>query len=322
MISRILALSAVALPMVTSSVNAAGCFDRTLAIARYHYTNPGSVSINWQDIYEIVLSGGTVSTTTRLTRGAVSLPNYDSSSPVYSHDGLRIAFIESDAGGTNARLKVMDATDSDNDLEGDNSSVLDAVSVDITAVAWGASDRLVYGKTDVNDDTQIASATLSGVTLGNITIHTTDVDYPDSFSFVASDEVIYEANGSSLKHISLGTNSITTLSGPSPRDRQPTGKMVGGDVFYVRIVGSTLDLWRATLSSGPTLTSVTAFLTTPAYNESTVVLSEDGACLAYLAGDLTISYGPNSDLWVRDLTTGQTEQITVTRDLASMSWKP
>jgi len=98
--------------------------------------------------------------------------------------------------------------------------------------------------------------------------------------------------------------------------------MVGGDVFYARIVGSTLDLWRATLSSGPALTGVAAFLTTPAYNESTVVMSDDGACLAYLAGDLTISYGPNSDLWIRDLVTGQTQQIAVTRDLASVSWKP
>ena len=303
-------------------IAAADCFDRTLAIARYHYVNPGSIANNWQDIYEISLSGGAVSAVTRLTKGAIMPPRYDSSSPAYSPDGARIAYVESDAGGTNARLKVMDAADSDNDLEGDNASILDATDVDISVVAWGANNLLAYGKFDEAENTQIATATLSGSTLGPVMLHTSDADYPDSFSFVADDELIYDADGRYLKHIDLSNNVVTTLSGLNPIDRQPTGKMVGGDVFFSRVVGGTLDIWRAQLAAGPTLQSAAPFLATTDLIEVSAMLSDDGACLAYLAADLTITYGPNSDLWVRDLATGQSRQITQTRDLAAVAWKP
>ena len=315
-------LSLAAVSFFVGAANAGDCFDRTLAISRYHYVNPGSVASNWQEIYEISLAAGNVSVVTRLTKGAIASSRYDSSFQSYSPDGTRIAFIESDAGGANARLKVMDAVDSNSDLEGDNAVVLDAADVDINNVVWGQNNRLVYGKFDGLGDTQIASATLSGVSLGSITMHTTDTDYPDSYSFVADDQVIYDVDGRWLKHIDLSTNSITILSGPSPVDRSPTGHMIGADIYFSRIVASTFDLWTASIEAGPVLSATAAFLATTAYNEISPVVSDDGACLAFLAGDLAINYGPNSDLWIRDLATGQTQQITLTRDLAGVVWRP
>jgi Tol biopolymer transport system component len=98
--------------------------------------------------------------------------------------------------------------------------------------------------------------------------------------------------------------------------------MIGSNIFFSRIVASTLDLWTATLNAGPVLANTNPVLTTTDYNETSPVISEDGACLAYLAGDLAINYGPNSDLWIRDVATGQTQQITQTRDLAGVVWKP
>ena len=83
-----------------------------------------------------------------------------------------------------------------------------------------------------------------------------------------------------------------------------------------------LDVWKGTLNAGPTLAGKIPFLTTQTFNENYLAVSADGACLAYLAADLSVSYGPNSDLWIRDLSTGQTQQITLTRDLASVAWKP
>ncbi|MBO9449220.1 hypothetical protein J7426_03055 [Tropicibacter sp. R16_0] len=293
-----------------------------MAISRYHYINPGDVGNNWQDIYEIELNAGKVASVVRLTKGAVSLPRYDSSSPVYSPDGTRIAYVEADAGGTNARLKVMDADDGNGDLMGDNMSVLDSADVDIATVAWGANDRLVYGKFDASKNTQIVSATLNGQSLGPITVHTADAEYPDSFTFVANDQLLYDADGRYLKHINLTSNHITQLSGPVPIDRTPTGIVGNNNIFFTRLVGSTLDLWQAVLDNNPSLSSETAVLSTPDFSETSVALSGDGGCLAYLASDLTVTYGPNSDLWIRDLATGQTKRITKTRDLAAVSWKP
>ncbi|SMX27435.1 translocation protein TolB [Pelagimonas phthalicica] len=301
---------------------AADCFDRSLAVARYHYVNPGNIADNWQEIYQLTLSGGTVTKSTRLTKGAISSPRYDSSAPVYSPDGAHIAYVESDAGGANARLKLMEAMDADQDLQGDNPVVLDDTDVDITLVAWGPGDRLAYGKFDGNGDTQIASAILSAGGLGTITLHTSDADYPDSFAFVAADMLVYDADGQSLKHIDLTNNTITLLSGPTPRDRTPTASPNSAEIFHTRIVGSTLDLWKATLASGPSLTAQQSVLATSGMNEASVALSPDGLCLAYLAGDLSITYGPNSDLWIQDLETGAIQQITASRDLAAVAWKP
>lgn len=319
---RMLPLVLTLVPIHTAQAETEPCFDRTLAITRYHYVNPGSIEDNWQDIYEITLSAGNVSSVTRLSKGAITIPRYDSSSPTYSPDGMRIAYIEADAGGSNARVKVMDAVDSDADLQGDNASVLESTDVDIVSIDWAADNRIVFGRFDAAGDTQIASAVLSGSTLGAISTHTADSDYPDYPKFLANNQIIYDADGETIKHIDLTSNVVSTLSGPAPRDRRASGHALGADIYFARIVPPTLDLWKARLNADLSLSNVTALISSTDVSETAPMVSDDGACLAYLASDLSVTYGPNSDLWIRDLTSGETRQITKTRDLAGAVWKP
>lgn len=308
--------------LVAALPAAAGCFDRSLIVSRYHFPNPANLCDIWQDLYRLDMASATSVAATRLSRGAIAPPRRDSTWMAVSSDGLWLIFIEADAGGTAPRLRLMKTVDSDGDLEGDGLTTLDDQGLDIGDTAWGPENRVVYPKLDTDGVTQLALAVLSDTTLGPVTLLTDAESYPDHPAFVDPTQMLYDMDGNTLMHLDLSTRAVTILSLPGPMERSAVPRPGTKEVFFLSVQGTTLDLWKAELRDGPALTNLESVLSTNDRNEVALAVSPDGNCLAFLAADLTVPNGPNSDLWIRDLGDKQTQQITFTRDISGVAWLP
>lgn len=315
---------------------ASACFDRELALSRYHYPDPTNIAVNWQDVYLLSLRDGIAERALRLTQGANNRAPYDNILQDWSPDGQRLLFVSSRGAGPNRSLYAMDPRDADYDGEGDNLLYLGQDAAELGGVHWPAGELLFFEKGDGNSDIFHAKIDPAATKVTDARQVTRDGRYALQPRLSGDGKwLLYTAENAlgaawpryALHALRIADGSVSTLS---PTDRLETdGTWLPGEdaVIFARAEtpDGTLDLWRAALdpdAAPPALTDRTRVTDTPLAQETAPEISADGACLAYLSGDLLVKRGPNADLWIRDMATGEAARVTYTRDIAAAVWRP
>jgi hypothetical protein len=298
-----------------------------LLIGRYHFPNPGQITPSWQDIY--LWTPGQPAE--RLSRGA--FPGVERDYTGFSAmAGRRVLFASSGPGGTDVTLGWMGIEDVDGDQQGDPYVELATGPLDLGTPVL-RDGRVVMTVLDTDGDAQVGLASLSitmagsspVTTISDFVALTADPGYPDGYSFVSADRVIYGVDGDGLAFIDLPGGTATPAPVPLQFVREPTVPASGDRVIFSALQGGSLDLFEAAILPGPGLGAPQPLFTTPDANESGAAISPDGRCLAWVStprvdanGDPVV--GPYADIFVRDETLGQQLRMTVTRDIASVDW--
>ncbi|MGR3572801.1 TolB family protein [Brevirhabdus sp.] len=315
---------------------ASACFDRELALSRYHYPDPTNIAVNWQDVYLLSLRDGIAERALRLTQGANDRAPYDNILQDWSPDGQRLLFVSSRGAGPNRSLYAMDPQDADYDGEGDNLRYLGQDAAELGGVHWPAGGLLFFEKGDGNSDIFHARIDPGATSVTDARQVTRDGRYALQPRLSGDGKwLLYTAENAlgaawpryALHALRIADGSVSTLSPPDRLETDGTWLPGAGAVIFARAEtpGGTLDLWRAALdpdAAPPALTGRTRITDTPLAQETAPEISADGACLAYLSGDLRVKHGPNADLWIRDMTTGEAARVTYTRDIAAAVWRP
>ena len=320
-----------ALPCVAQ----ADCFDRQLLVTRYHYPVPSTVDVNWQEVYLFDMGA---STTTRLSAGVLADPQYDTTGGSFAPNGSRAAVAVSDDGGVNGRLITILPTDSDGDLQGDGAADLTTAAETPDIGGWSV-DGLLFITPDDPDTWQVRIGTLNpaGTVLLSETTLAARLGYKSHAQWVGGgshvvhviDEVMPNDDvRRGIDAVEVATGFVTRLTSSADLITTATVDPVAGRVIYSKVDFSQdppqLDLWQADLdlSGTPALSNATALTTSPGLSEHDPAVSPDGACLAYLGDDMTVTDGPNSDLYIRDLSSGETRRVTITKDISGAVFRP
>lgn len=324
----------VVVPFLLATPAMADCFDETLMVSRYHYPNPGNVAENYQDLYLLDFPSlpNTTPVVTRLSVGFDASPRYDSTDAVFSADGSRIVFV-SNRDNAATDLYVMDPEDGDGDGEGDNLVRVTNDGFERFGLDWGDGDRLAYVSENMSYQTAIATLDVNGSLAGEtqLTSHSGETAPPtlsiDGNHVVAVfEETPFPSRTHSLNHVSTSGGSITNLLHDGVVNQSPSLSPNGAKLYFASPrTGGQLDVFQASVdlsASPPTLGALTNLTQTPNFDESDVKVSPDGSCIAYLSSDMTSTYGPNSDLYIADLSGQITRRVTSTRDLGSFDWAP
>ncbi len=319
----------------------ASCFNRTLSVTRYHYLNPANIASSYQDIYKIKFTGagsGATAQITRLTSGAIAANPYDNTFATWSPDGTRIAFGSTRSGGY-IHIYVMNHSDSNNDGQGDNLVQVTNDNFDYEDLFWGTGNKIVYTtyKSDPGGKYQVHIGELSPstpilmdplkLTSGNTT-KGVPVLSPDGLAVLFQNEESPHPNRTqSVNHV-LAVGGATTKLIDNSKTHQ--GLHIKPDNSTLVTSSNLLDPNKLDLLSRsvdltvspPTVSNPISLDVTPSLDKHDPVYSPDGACLAFLGNDNSVIYGPNSDLYIRDLASGTTHRMTSSRDIAGVAWMP
>jgi len=298
---------------------AADCFDAPLFISRYFLTDPGAPGSSWQDLYAWTPGQPAV----RLSTGAFPGVARDHTSPV-ALPGGEVLFQHSAGGGTDVTIARMEAADADGDMRGDGWADLASGGLEPSAMALRAG-RVVTTVLDAAGEAQVGVASLSGGVLSPFVPVTADAAFPDGYTFLTDDIVLHDVDGDGLSLIDLASGAAAALATGLPLTRTPTAPEDGSFVVFAALNGASLDLYRAEVLAGPALGPPAVIVDTPDLSETAPRLSPDGACLLWLAAPPTDGTGapvrgPYADLYIRDLATGETRRMSVSRDLGAADW--
>lgn len=331
---RALAKSLIVALSIAGSPALADCFDETLLVSRYHYPNPGSVGVNFQDLYLLNFPPlpQTLPSVTRLSAGFNAPTRYDSLDAAFSVDGSRIVFV-SNRDNASTDIYVMDSADTNNDSQGDNLVRVTSDNVERFGLSWGPAGRLTYVSEPASYQTATAILTPAGA-LGSettLTAHSGETSPPTldatgAHVIAVFEETPFPNRTHSLNHVSSSGGQVTQLIYDGVVNQSPSLHPNNQTVFFTSSrEGGKMDVFQAAINlstTPPTLGSLTNVTQTPNLSESDVKVSPDGNCIAYLASDLTSNYGPNSDLYISDLAAQVTKRVTSTRDIGSFDWAP
>ncbi len=313
----------------------ASCFDRTIAISRYTFLDPTNINEIYQDIFKIDLSVAGSASVVRLTAGAMAATPYDNIDFTWSPDGNKIVFV-STRNGT-PELHAMDAVDANGDNEGDNLISLGVADLELGSPHWITGGKLAFIKGDVDGNGQVHTADISAVpALSNISAVTMGGNYKLGSRYTADGQLIGYAEEYVLAGIgrfyALGVLRLSDslevlLSDPGVIERDLDWTPGSSEVVFGSDranPGADLDLYSAEvdLTAAPHLKNVQPITSTPSTTETHPRVSPDGQCLAYIANDGTVPYGPNDDLRIRDLQTSEDRRITSSRDISGFAWRP
>jgi len=314
----------------------ASCFDRTIAVARYTYLDPTNLNEIYQDIYKIDLSNSGPGNVVRLSIGALSVTPYDNTNFAWSPDGGELVFVSSRMGLP--ELFAMDTEDIDGDGQGDNLVSLGNADTELSAPHWIAGDQFAFikGDTDGNGQVHTAGIGSSPLALSNVAAATVGGNYKLGSRYTADGQLI----GYVEEYVLSGLGRFYGLAVLRPADGlqillSDSALVENGFDWVpgeVRVIfssdhgdpGASLDLYSAEvdLAAPPHLKNVQRITSTPAVTETNPRISPDGQCLGYTANDGTVPYGPNDDLHIVDLQTGEDRRITSSRDIAGFAWRP
>ena len=315
----------------------ASCFDRTLVLSRYIYLNPADINQIYQDLFLVDFAYPSNSPV-RLTRGALDSPHYDSVQPTFSPNGDKIIFSSQRSGGL-SQLFAEDIQDSDNNSEGDNLFQLTNGSGESSDPRWVFPNRLVYISTTTNStiphvfsaNPDLVAKTLTNIeefSAGSVEQLSPAPARDGAFVYFVTPLITSTGRSFSINASIKGQSNIISVIDRGAVDKDPALKLGTTTIAFSsdRATAGVADIFTSDvdLNAAPAnmVSNVTAITATSVVDETEPQFSPDGLCLAYLSNDNAISYGPNDDLVVRDMVTGETRRMTSSRDISGFSWKP